>query len=296
MPSCQRALQVWFFFILVSAMFSALSMVAIKLGVTSTEPILASAINTIVVLIVSWIVALTTGACDDLASIDARTLVFLILAGTATGGVGIANYCALKIGDVDTYLSVVRCSMVLTVVLSYLLLGEPFTLLSGAGTVFILVGSILMTSRRSCANRQPLKGKWAAYMVIAIVLSSAATLLGKVGISNVNSNLGTAMFSIMVFILSNSLAFATGKWKQAPLIPRKELLFILLAGLASAGTELTFYAGLKLQLTSIVMPVDKLLSGVFTVGLAYLVFNETVNRRAAIALCLVGLGSAVIML
>ena len=286
----------WFVFILVSALFSALCMVAMKLGVTTTDPVLASAINTIVVLVISWVAAIAMGACDGITSIDMRTLVFLVLAGTATGGVSMANYCALGIGDVDTYLAVVRCSMVLTVILSFLLLGDPFTLASGVGTVFILAGSIAMVDgKRRSSGRSPTL-KWIVYMVIAIVLSSTATLLGKVGISDVNSILGTAIFSVMVFILSNGLALVSGKWKQARAIPHRELLFILLSGVASAGMELTFYAGLQLQLTSIVMPVDKLLSGVFTVLLAYFVLRETVTKREIIALCLVGIGSVVIML
>ena len=286
----------WFVFILVSAAFSALCMVAMKLGVTTTDPVLASAINTIVVLIVSWVAAFAVGACDGITSIDARTLVFLVLAGTATGGVSMANYCALKIGDVDTYLAVVRCSMVLTVVLSFVLLGDPFTVASGVGTVFILIGSIAMVDGKSRATGRRPSLKWIIYLALAIVLSSAATLLGKVGISGVHAILGTAIFSVMVFILSNSLALASGKWKQARAIPRRELLFIVLSGIASAGMELTFYAGLQLQLTSIVMPVDKLLSGVFTVLLAYFALHETVTKREIIALCLVGIGSAVIML
>ena len=286
----------WFVFILVSAAFSALCMVAMKLGVTTTDPVLASAINTIVVLIVSWVAAFSMGACDGIGSIDARTLVFLVLAGTATGGVSMANYCALKIGDVDTYLAVVRCSMVLTVVLSFVLLGDPFTVASGVGTVFILVGSIAMVDGKSRATGRRPSLKWIIYLALAIVLSSAATLLGKVGISGVHAILGTAIFSVMVFILSNSLALASGKWKQARSIPRRELLFILFSGIASAGMEITFYAGLQLQLTSIVMPVDKLLSGVFTVLLAYFALHETVTKREIVALCLVGIGSAVIML
>ena len=288
--------RVWFVFILISALCSALTIVTTKLGVTTTDPLLASAINTIVVLVISWVVALAMGGCDALANIDARTLAFLVLAGTATGGVGIANFCALKIGDVDTYLGVVRCSLVLTVVLSYLLLGDPFTVFSGLGTVFVLVGSVMMIDRRSRSSGLPVSAKWIAYMVVAIVLSSAATLLGKVGISGVSWSLGTAVFSVMVFALSNSLALATGKWKDARSIPRRELLFILLAGVASAGSELMFYAGLQLQLTSIVMPVDKLLSGFFTVVLAYLIFREKVNRRSAIALCLIGVGGVIIMM
>jgi len=186
--------------------------------------------------------------------------------------------------------------MVLTVVLSFVLLGDPFTVASGVGTVFILIGSIAMVDGKSRATGKRPSLKWIIYLALAIVLSSAATLLGKVGISNVHAILGTAIFSVMVFILSNSLALASGKWRQARAIPRRELLFIVLSGIASAGMELTFYAGLQLQLTSVVMPVDKLLSGVFTVLLAYFALHETVTKREIIALCLVGIGSAVIML
>ena len=219
-------------------------MVTMKLGVQSVDPVLASAISTIVVFFISWTVVLTSGLSVQLAEIDARTFAFLVLAGLATGGVGLANYGALKLGEVDTYVAVVRCSMVLSVVLSF----------------------------------------------------STATLLGKVGINEVNPLVGTAMFSVPIVLLSNGLALVTGKWKGAKAMTRRELVFVLLAGAASAGTEITFYAGLKLQLTSIVMPVDKLLSGLITVVLAYFVFGEKITKRSAIALALIGAGSIAIIL
>lgn len=286
----------WFLFIFVSATFSALSMVTMKLGVQSVDPVLASAISTIVVFFISWTVVLTSGLSVQLAEIDARTFAFLVLAGLATGGVGLANYGALKLGEVDTYVAVVRCSMVLSVVLSFLLLGDPFTVASGVGTVFILVGSVLMIDRRSRSSCSSLSPKWAVLMAVAIALSSTATLLGKVGINEVNPLVGTAMFSVPIVLLSNGLALVTGKWKGAKAMTRRELVFVLLAGAASAGTEITFYAGLKLQLTSIVMPVDKLLSGLITVVLAYFVFGEKITKRSAIALALIGAGSIAIIL
>lgn len=286
----------WFLFIFVSATFSALSMVTMKLGVQSVDPVLASAISTIVVFFISWTVVLTSGLSVQLAEIDARTFAFLVLAGLATGGVGLANYGALKLGEVDTYVAVVRCSMVLSVVLSFLLLGDPFTVASGVGTVFILVGSVLMIDKRSRSSCSSLSPKWAVLMAVAIALSSTATLLGKVGINEVNPLVGTAMFSVPIVLLSNGLALVTGKWKGAKAMTRRELVFVLLAGAASAGTEITFYAGLKLQLTSIVMPVDKLLSGLITVVLAYFVFGEKITKRSAIALALIGAGSVAIIL
>ena len=286
----------WFLFIFVSATFSALSMVTMKLGVQSVDPVLASAISTIVVFFISWTVVLTSGLSVQLAEIDARTFAFLVLAGLATGGAGLANYGALKLGEVDTYVAVVRCSMVLSVLLSFLLLGDPFTVASGVGTVFILVGSVLMIDRRSRSSCSSLSPKWAVLMAVAIALSSTATLLGKVGINEVNPLVGTAMFSVPIVLLSNGLALVTGKWKGAKAMTRRELVFVLLAGAASAGTEITFYAGLKLQLTSIVMPVDKLLSGLITVVLAYFVFGEKITKRSAIALALIGAGSIAIIL
>jgi len=287
---------VWFLLIFISATFSALSMVAMKLGVQGVNPVLASAMSTIIVFLISWFVVVASGLSAQLAEIDARTFGFFILAGLATGGVGLANYGALKLGEVDTYVAVVRCSMVLSVVLSFLLLGDPFTMASGIGTAFILIGTVLMIDRRSRSSRSRLSAKWAILMAVAIALSSAATLLGKIGINEVNPLVGTAMFSVPIVLLSNGLALATGKWKGAQAMTRRELAFVLLAGAASAGTEITFYAGLKLQLTSIVMPVDKLLSGLITVVLAYFVFGEKITKRSAIALTLIGAGSVAIIL
>jgi len=287
---------VWFLLIFISATFSALSMVAMKLGVQGVNPVLASAMSTIIVFLISWFVVVASGLSAQLAEIDARTFGFFILAGLATGGVGLANYGALKLGEVDTYVAVVRCSMVLSVVLSFLLLGDPFTMASGVGTVFILVGTVLMIDRRSRSSRSRLSAKWAVLMAVAIALSSAATLLGKVGINEVNPLVGTAVLSVPVVLLSNGLALATGKWKGAKAMTRRELAFALLAGAASAGTEIAFYAGFKLQYTSIVMPVDKLLSGFITVVHAYFVFGEKVTKRSAIALALIGAGSVAIIM
>jgi len=271
-------------------------MVFMKLGVQNVHPVLASAMSTIVVFIVSWVVVVSSGMFDHLAEIDGRTFVFLVLTGLATGGVGLANYGALKLGEVDTYVAVVRCSMVLSVVLSFLLLGDPFTTTSGVGTAFILVGTVLMIDRRSRSSRSRLSVKWAVLMAVAIALSSAATLLGKIGINEINPYVGTAMISVPVVMLSNGFALATGKWKDARAMTRRELVFVLLAGAASAGTEIMFYAGFKLQLTSIVMPVDKLLSGFVTVVLAYFVFGEKVTKRSALALALIGVGSVAIIM
>ncbi len=271
-------------------------MVTMKLGVQNVEPVLASAISTIVVFVISWAIVIASGLYVQLAEIDERTYAFLILTGLATGGVGLANYGALKLGEVDTYVAIVRCSMVLSVVLSFLLLGDPFTMASGVGTVLILVGTVLMIDRCSRSSGSCLSAKWAVLMVVAIALSSTATLLGKVGINEVNPLVGTAMFSVPIALLSNVLALATGKWKNARAMTGRELAFVLLAGIASAGTEITFYAGFKLQLTSIVMPVDKLLSGFITIVFAYFVFGEKVTKRSAIALALIGAGSVAIIM
>ena len=286
----------WFVFIFLSAACSALGMITMKLGVQNASPVLACAVSNLVVLLVSWSIVVGTGTVEQLGAIEGRTWIYLVLAGLATGGVGIANYGALKIGEVDTYIAVVRCSMVLTVVLSFVLLGDPFTWASAVGTLFILIGTILMIDPSSRTSGSRVCAKWVALMVVAIVLSSTATLLGKVGISSVDSTLGYAIFTVSVVVLSCGLTLITGKWKEMRCVSRRELGFMLLTGMTSAGMELLFYAGLKLQITSIVMPVDKLLSGLMTVILAYLVFHEGITRRSAVALILVAMGTIVIML
>lgn len=286
----------WLLYIFISAFFSSLATVFVKLGVKNVDTTLATAIKTVVVVIIAWAVVFVGGLTPQISAISRRTMVFLILSGLTTGGCWLCDYSALKNGDVDTTMAVSRCSMVAAVILAFLLLGDPFTLWSVFGTILIFGGSLLMVDPRHRAQRQKLNRTWIISVTLGVFFSSTTTILGKVGIAGVNSNLGTAIHSLVVLAMTGGMVFVTGKWKQIHNIPRRELTYLLLSGVASAVTWLTYYRGLQLQYASIVAPTDKLLSGVITAAMAWVVFREKIDRRTALALACIGAGTVVIVL
>lgn len=286
----------WFVYILISAIFSAASTIFIKLGVRHTDSTLATGIKTVVVTVLSWAVVFATGLQGELGSISGRTMLFLVLSGLTTGGSWLCNYGALKLGEVDTMVAVMRCGMVLAVIFSFIFLRDPFSVMSVVGIAFILAGALLMIDRRSRSSGAPVSKKWMLLALGEMLFASTTTILGKVGIIGVNSNLGTAIHSVVVLVMTAGLVAVTGKWRQIPAIPRRELLFIVLSGVASAVTWLTYYRGLQLTMASIVAPADKLLSGAAAVVMAYFVFGERLTKRSALALGCVAAGTVCMIL
>ena len=286
----------WFVYILISAIFSAASTIFIKLGVRHTDSTLATGIKTVVVTVLSWAVVFATGLQGELGSISGRTMLFLVLSGLTTGGSWLCNYGALKLGEVDTMVAVMRCGMVLAVIFSFIFLRDPFSVMSVVGIAFILAGALLMIDRRSRSSGAPVSKKWLLLALGEMLLASTTTILGKVGITGVNSNLGTAIHSVVVLVMTAGLVAVTGKWRQIPAIPRRELLFIVLSGVACAVTWLTYYRGLQLTMASIVAPADKLLSGAAAVVMAYFVFGERLTKRSALALGCVAAGTVCMIL
>jgi transporter family protein len=286
----------WFVYILISAIFSAASTIFIKLGVRHTDSTLATGIKTVVVTVLSWAVVFATGLQGELGSISGRTMLFLVLSGLTTGGSWLCNYGALKLGEVDTMVAVMRCGMVLAVIFSFIFLRDPFSVMSVVGIAFILAGALLMIDRRSRSSGAPVSKKWLFLALGEMLFASTTTILGKVGITGVNSNLGTAIHSVVVLVMTAGLVAVTGKWRQIPAIPRRELLFIVLSGVASAVTWLTYYRGLQLTMASIVAPADKLLSGAAAVVMAYFVFGERLTKRSALALGCVAAGTVCMIL
>ena len=223
-------------------------------------------------------------------------MLFLVLSGLTTGGSWLCNYGALKLGEVDTMVAVMRCGMVLAVIFSFIFLRDPFSVMSVVGIAFILAGALLMIDRRSRSSGAPVSKKWLLLALGEMLFASTTTILGKVGITGVNSNLGTAIHSVVVLVMTAGLVAVTGKWRQIPAIPRRELLFIVLSGVASAVTWLTYYRGLQLTMASIVAPADTLRSGAAAVVMAYFVFGERLTKRSALALGCVAAGTVCMIL
>ncbi|MGI6000015.1 MAG: EamA family transporter [Candidatus Merdisoma sp.] len=289
----------WLLYAAGSAFFAGVTSILAKCGIRSTDSIVATAVRTVVVLIFSWIMVLVAGSWGQLETLDGSVLLPLILSGAATGASWLCYFKALQIGDVNKVVPVDKSSTVLTIVLALIFLREGISLPKAVAVAVIAAGIFLMIEKKdvSASGENEKKGKnnWFLYAAGSAFFASLTAILGKLGISGVESNLGTAIRTCVVLLMAWLMAAVQKKsggiWK----IPRRELLFICLSGVATGTSWLCYYRALQDGPASVVVPVDKL-SVLVTVAFSYFVFGEKLSRRAAAGLTLLTAGTAAIAL
>ena len=278
-----------------SAFFAGVTSILAKCGIRKTDSTVATAIRTIVVLIFSWLMVFVVGSQKQIGRIEGKTLLFLFLSGLATGASWLCYFKALQLGDINKVVPIDKSSTILTILLAFLFLHEAVSLPKIIGVVLIAIGTFLMIEKRD-VNPGQAKGKgWLLYAVGAAVFASLTSILGKVGISGVESNLGTAIRTVVVLAMSWVMVFATGKQKTVRNIPKKELGFICLSGLATGASWLCYYRALQDGLASVVVPIDKL-SILVTILFSYLVFRERLSKRAFAGLLAIVVGTLVMLI
>ena len=286
----------WIFFAAGSALFAGATAILAKCGIRKTDSTVATAIRTIVVLVFAWIMVLVAGSQDQLGSLGGTTLLFLILSGLATGASWLCYFRALQIGDINKVVPIDKSSTVLTILLAFLLLGEPIGLFQGIGVALIGVGTFLMIEPKPAAERAaPQKRRWMLYAFGSAIFASLTAILGKVGIQGVESNLGTAVRTGVVLVMAWLMVLVTGKTNLVKQVPRRELGFICLSGLATGASWLCYYRALQDGPASVVVPIDKL-SILVTVAFSYLVFHERLTARSGWGLVLVTAGTLAMLL
>ena len=278
-----------------SAFFAGVTSILAKCGIRKTDSTVATAIRTIVVLIFSWLMVFVVGSQKQIGRIEGKTLLFLVLSGLATGASWLCYFKALQLGDINKVVPIDKSSTILTILLAFLFLHEAVSLPKIIGVVLIAIGTFLMIEKRD-VNPGQAKGKgWLLYAVGAAVFASLTSILGKVGISGVEFNLGTAIRTVVVLAMSWVMVFATGKQKTVRNIPKKELGFICLSGLATGASWLCYYRALQDGLASVVVPIDKL-SILVTILFSYLVFRERLSKRAFAGLLAIVVGTLVMLI
>lgn len=285
----------WIVFAFGSAVFAGLTSILAKCGVRETDSTVATAIRTIVVLAFSWLMVFLTGSQTQIASIDAKTPLFLILSGLATGASWLCYFKALQAGDINKVVPVDKSSTVLTILLAFLFLRESITVYSGAGVFLIGVGTFLMIEKKDVQRPAEQGSGWFLYAAGSAVFASLTSILGKIGISGVESNLGTAVRTGVVLVMSWLMVFVTGKQKELKQVDGKEIGFLFLSGLATGGSWLCYYKALQDGFASVVIPVDKL-SILVTITFSYFVFHERLSKRSAAGLAAVVAGTVVMLL
>ena len=287
----------WIVFAFGSAVFAGLTAILAKCGIRKTDSDAATAIRTIVVLIFSWIMVMITGSIGIIGSLSSKTWIFLVLSGIATGASWLCYFKALQFGDVNKVVPIDKSSTILTIILAFIFLGEPITLVKGISVVLIGVGTFMMIQKKETAD-EPEKPKgcsWLIYALLSTVFASLTAILGKVGIEGVESNLGTAIRTCVVLVMAWVVVFVKGKQHTIREIPKNELGFICLSGLASGGSWLCYYRALHDGMTSVVVPIDKL-SILVSIAFSYIVFRERLTKKAVVGLCLIVAGTLIMLL
>lgn len=275
-----------------SAVFAALTAILAKCGIRKTDSDVATAIRTAVVLVFSWIMVFISGSAGSISQISAKSLIFLTLSGIATGASWICYFKALSIGDVNKVVPIDKSSTVLTVLLAIICFGETEHLaVKLIGTALLGVGTLLMVEKKQTENSASGKG-YLLYAVGSAVFAAATSILAKVGISGVESNLATAIRTAVVLVMAWLIVIIKGKLPQLKTLDKKELGFIALSGLATGGSWLCYYYAIQNGVVSVVVPIDKM-SLLPTVIFSYFVFKEKLSKKAALGLALMLAGTVV---
>ena len=279
----------WVFYAFCSAFFAGITAILAKCGIKKTDSSVATAIRTVIVLIFAWIMVFLVHSQTQITQISSKTFCFLILSGIATGASWLCYFKALQIGDLNKVIAIDKSSIVLTILLAFLLLGEPISLSKLCGMTAIGIGTYLMIEKKK--STKLVRGtSWFFFAVLSAFFASLTTILGKIGISDIESNLGTAIRTSVVLILAWFVVFMSHKQHTIKEISKKELCFICFSGIATGASWLCYYKALQDGLASVVTPIDKL-SILVTVTFSYFVFKERLTQKSWIGLMLIVAGT-----
>lgn len=280
----------WVLLAFLSALFAGVTSVLAKIGIRKTDSSVATAIRTVIVLLFSWLMVWIVGSSDTLASIDGKSFLFLILSGLATGASWLCYFKALSVGDVNKVVPVDKSSAVLSILLAIVIFGETEHLaMKLTGTLLIAVGTYLMTLRKKSEGISQ-NGNWFPWAAGSAVFAALQSVLAKIGVENVESNLATAIRTTVVLVMAWLVVFCTRKTGEIRHIPKRELLFICLSGIATGASWLCYYRALAMGQASVVIPIDKL-SIVVSVAFAYFAFGEKLTKKSAAGLALIVVGT-----
>ena len=280
----------WLVAAILSSVFAGLTAILAKCGIKKTDSDIATAIRTVVVLVFSWLMVFVAGSARTLTQINASSLLFLILSGAATGASWMCYFKALTIGDVNKVVPIDKSSTILSVLLAIICFGETEHLLMKLiSTLMLGVGIILMVEKKK-NSREITDNTYIFYAIGSAVFAALTSILGKVGIVGVESNLGTAIRTVVVLIMAWVIVFMKGKQSQLRHLDKKELLFLFFSGIATGVSWLCYYYAIQNGVVSIVVPIDKM-SILLTVAFSYFAFGEKLSKKAGVGLCLMTAGT-----
>lgn len=277
----------WLIYALISSFFAGITSILAKCGINKTDSTIATALRTIVVCIFSWLLV------NNITYIETKTLVFLILSGLSTGASWLCYFKALQLGDINKVVPIDKSSIVLTIILALLFLNEGISLIKLVSIILIGLGTLLMIDKKESPNTSNNK-EWLIYACLSALFASLTSIFGKIGITNIDSNYGSAIRTTVVLIMSWAMVFITKKSSKIK-VDKKELIYIVLSGFATGVSWLAYYKALQVGPLSIIAPIDKL-SILVTIIFSYFVFKEKLSFKALVGLLLIIIGTLLLVL
>lgn len=282
----------WLAAAILSSVFAGLTAILAKCGIKKTDSDVATAIRTVIVLAFSWLMVFVVDSAGTITQINSRSLLFLILSGAATGASWICYFKALSLGDVNKVVPIDKSSTILSVLLAIICFGETEHLfIKLISTALLGIGILLMVEKKARSNEDTDRS-YILYAIGSAVFAALTSILGKMGITGVESNLGTAIRTVVVLIMAWVIVFMKGKQSQLRHLDQKELIFLFFSGIATGASWLCYYYAIQNGVVSIVVPIDKM-SILLTIAFSYFVFGETLSKRAAAGLCLMTVGTLI---
>ena len=286
----------WILYAIGSSFFAGITAILAKCGIQKTDSDVATALRTVVVLVFSWILVFFTGTMSGVNNISGRTLLFLVLSGLATGASWLCYFHALKKGDINKVVPIDKSSTILTIFLALIFLHEGLTWKKAGCICLIGIGTALMITKKEVTeDREQHTGSWFIYAVLSAVFASLTAILGKIGISGIDSNLGTAIRTTVVLVMAWLMVIIKRKTAEICTIGKKELLFIVLSGFATGASWLCYYKALQEGPASVVVPIDKL-SILITIAFSWIVFKEKLTPKSVAGIVLITLGTVLLAL
>lgn len=283
----------WLVLAFLSAFFAGMTAILAKIGIKNVNSNVATALRTIIILLFSWLMVFIVGSQGGIIAISGKTLVFLILSGFSTGASWLCYFKALQLGDVNKVTPIDKSSTVLTIILALIFLNEHLTIYKIIGIILISIGTYLMIEKKKSANPAGNTAKGFSYIIYAVfsaVFASLTSIFGKVGIEGVESNLGTAIRTVVVLIMAWILVFVSKKQGEIKSIDKKSWIFIILSGFTTGASWLCYYGALHDGDASIIVPIDKL-SIVVTIAFSYFVLKEKLTKKSFCGLVLIVAGT-----
>jgi len=283
-------METWFLYAVLGAFFASLTTILAKIGIKNVDSHLATALRTVVVLVFAWGMVVIVGSIGEISEIEGRTWVFIVLSGLATGGSWLCYFRALKLGDVNKVVPIDKSSTLLTMTLAFIFLSEPLTIFTLFGMGLIALGTFLMLDLKKPGDEKERNYSWIVYAIMAAVFASLVSIIGRVGVVDIDASLWTALRTIVVVPLSFIMVFITKGHKKIKSINRKSWIFLVLSGMATGGAWLSFYHALQIGKASHVVPIDKL-SIVLTMIFALLFLGEKFTKKSVLGLILLTTGT-----